>query len=40
MFCKISLHKIVPGTSETASWRATGGNKIMQTDDSAPDVLG
>lgn len=31
MFCKISLHKIVPGTSKTASWRATGGNKIIQT---------
>jgi len=34
MFCKISLHKIVLGTSKTASWRATSGNKIMQTDDS------
>lgn len=32
MFCKISWHKIVPDASETASWRATSGNKIMQTD--------
>lgn len=31
IFCKIPLHKIVPGVSETASWRATSRNKIMQT---------
>lgn len=35
MFCKMPWHKIVPGASETASWRATSGNKIMQTDANA-----
>ncbi len=32
MLCKIPWHKIVPGASETASWRATSRNNIVQTD--------